>query len=256
VTRSRFLLEELVGRDLRARYAGSLLGFVWAFATPLWQLALYSIVFSAILRIPMIGEPTDSFPAFLFAGLVPWMAFSEGLTRATTSVVENANLVKKHAFPAELLVASVVVSAVAHAGLALLVFTGIRTAAGSVALSALPLLCLALVLQTALTLGFGWLLAALFVYLRDVLHGLGLVLSALFYLTPMVYPMALVPERFRSFVELNPLTTVVACYRAFLLGSRPPGAVALAALAAVAAAAAASGLVLFRRAARNFADEL
>lgn len=254
--RFRFLLKELITRDLKARYAGSLLGFLWAFATPIFQLALYSIVFSAILRMPLTGEATDSFPAFLFAGLLPWMAISEGLSRATTAVVENANLVKKHAFPAELLVVSVTLSALAHAGIALALFAVFRALGATVVWLQLPTLLLALGLQVALTLGLGWILATVYVYLRDVQHGLVLVLQALFYLTPMVYPVALVPERFRALVEASPLSAIVAAYRAFLLGSRPPGAWQLLALALAAAAAFVGGLALFRRSAKSFADEL
>ncbi len=254
--RFRFLLEELITRDLKARYAGSLLGFVWAFATPLWQLGLYSIVFSLILRMPLTGEATTSFPAFLFAGLLPWLAISEGISRATTTVVENANLVKKHAFPAELLVVSVTLSAFAHAGIALGLFIAVRAFGATVVWLQFPTLLLAIVLQLAITLGLGWMLATVYVYLRDVQHGLGLVLSALFYLTPIIYPIALVPDPFRAPVEANPLSTIVASYRAFLLGSRPPGGWQLLVLAVAAVAIFAGGLFLFRRSAKSFADEL
>jgi ABC-type polysaccharide/polyol phosphate export permease len=256
MTPRRFLLKELVTRDLRARYAESLFGFLWAFATPLWQLGLYSIVFSLILRIPLTGEATDSFAAFLFAGLLPWIAFSEGISRGATSVVENASLVKKHAFPSELLVVSVTLSALAHAGIAFVVFVGFRAFSGTLVWAQLPVLLLGVVLQIALTLGLGWMLATVHVYLRDVQHGLALVLSAVFYLTPMIYPVALVPERFRWAVEANPLSTVVGAYRAFLLGSAPPRAWQLAVLAAAALAAFVGGLALFRRSARDFSDEL
>jgi len=252
----RFLLGELIDRDFKARYAGSLLGFLWAFATPLWQLGLYSIVFSLILRVPLTGEATDSFSAFLFAGLLPWIALSEAISRATTAVVENAGLVKKHAFPAELLVVSVTLSAFTHAGFAFALFAVFCAIGGTVVWLQLPVLLLVIVLQLALTLGLGWTLATVYVYLRDVQHGLGLVLQALFYLTPMIYPIALVPEPFRAAVEANPLSTVVAAYRAFLIGSRPPDGGHLLALAVVALATFAGGLGLFRRSAKSFADEL
>ncbi len=256
MNRFRFLLKELVTRDLKSRYAGSLFGFLWAFANPLWQLALYSLVFAAILRIPLTGERTSSFAAFLFAGLLPWMAISEGLGRGTTAVVDNANLVKKHAFPAELLVVSVTLSALVHAAIALVVFTVVRSATEGVVWSHLPLLLAGVALQVGLTLGLGWTLALGYVYLRDIQHGLALVLSTLFYLTPIVYPVALVPERFRALVEANPLSIVVSAYRAFLVGSRPPDGPHLLVLAALSAALFAGGLALFRRAARGFSDEL
>lgn len=254
--RFRFLLKELVTRDLRVRYAGSLLGFVWAFANPLWQLGLYSVVFSAILRMELVGEGTRSFPAFLFAGLLPWIAISESLSRGTATVVENAQLVKKHAFPSELLVTAVTLSSLVHAAIALLVFVLFRLFVASVTWGELPALLLGVVFQIGLTLGVTWFLAAVYVYLRDVQHVLTFLLSALFYLTPMIYPVALVPERFRGAVESNPLSTIVAFYRAFLLGSQPPAPRRVAELAVVAILVCAGGLAFFRRFSKGFADEL
>jgi ABC-type polysaccharide/polyol phosphate export permease len=256
VIRYHFLLRELVVRDLKMRYAGSLFGFVWAFVNALWQLGLFSIVFSVILRMPLDGEGTRSFPAFLFAGLLPWMAFSEGLQRGTLSVVESSHLVKKLRFPSEVLVLSVTLSALVHAAIAFVVFGTVRLVTGGLVWSALPLFALGLVLQIALTYGVALLLAAAYVFMRDIVHGLGLVLSALFYLTPIVYPIALVPDRFRWAVEANPLSTVVAIYRHFLIGSRPPGAAALVTLSVLTVVALGAGALVFRRLAGAFSDEL
>ncbi len=254
--RYRFLLREFLIRDLKARYTGSLFGFLWAFVHPLWQLSLYSIVFSLILRVPLENEGTKSFPIFLFAGLLPWMALSEALKQSTLKIVESGLMVKKLRFPSALLVVSVVLSALIHSAVAAAIFFVLRLWQGGIAWMQLPLFLFCLCLQVALTLGFAWFLAATYVYLRDIQHGLELVLSAIFYLTPMVYPVAMVPERSRWLIELNPLSTVVGAYRAFLLGSRPPPATALAVLAVVSASACVGGYLLFRRLARGFADEL
>ena len=99
-----FLLKELVRRDLQSRYRGSLFGFLWAFVHPLWQLALLWVVFSVILKVPLTGERTASFPVFLFSGLVPWLGFAESVQRAATAVVEHSGLVRKLRFPSALLV--------------------------------------------------------------------------------------------------------------------------------------------------------
>ena len=109
-------------RDFQARYAGSALGFLWSFALPLWQLLLYTFVFAGILKISLQGERTDNFALFLFSGLLPFMAVSEGVTRAATAVTDNAPLVKKLRFPLVLLVVTVVTTALVHEAIALALF--------------------------------------------------------------------------------------------------------------------------------------
>lgn len=256
MTRTSFLLRELVIRDLRSRYTGSLFGFVWAFLYPLWQLALFSLVFAVILRIPLVGERTSSFAAFLFAGLVPWIAFQEAVARGATAIVDNSNLVKKMRFPSQVLVLSVVVSALIHSLIALGLFAVIQAVRGEIAPAHLPWLLVGLAGQLALTIGLALFVAALQVYLRDVVHSLTLVLSALFYVTPIVYPVGLVPEALRRWLALNPLTTVVALYRSFLISGESPSLVAVAGLCVGAAVVLVAGAAVYRRLAAGFADEL
>ena len=184
------------------------------------------------------------------------MAFSEGLSRGTLAVVDSAHLVRKLRFPSEILVLAVTTSALVHAGIAFVVFFALRLSVAGIAWSALPLFLAGLVLQVVMTNGLSLLLAATYVFMRDVVHGLGLVLAALFYLTPLVYPVALVPDRYRWAVDANPLSTVVSLYRAFLLGSTPPGTTALATLATVSIGILIVGAIAFRRLASSFSDEL
>lgn len=254
--RSLFLLRELVLRDLRSRYTGSAFGFVWAFLNPIWQLVLFNLVFSIILRIPLVGERITSFPAFLFAGLLPWMAFAEGVSRGATVVLDNAQLVKKMRFPSQVLVFSVVLSAALHTGVALGLFAILQAVRGEIDVRHLPWLVVGLAAQLTLTSGVALLAGALQVYLRDVQHTLGLILSALFYVTPIVYPVGLVPERLRVWLAANPLTTVVTLFRSFLTSSDPPSTAAVVVLAVVAAALLALGTIVYRRLAPGFADEL
>jgi ABC-type polysaccharide/polyol phosphate export permease len=251
-----FLLRELVRRDFQGRYAGSLLGFVWSFVQPLWQLLLFSFVFSVVLRVSPVGERTERFWVFLFCGLLPWLAVQEGLQRGATAVTENANLVKKLRFPAEVLVASVTVGALLHEAIAAAVFLAVLALVGELALGGLPWLLLALPLQVALTWGLGLALAAVNVVFRDTAQIVGMALAAWFYLTPIVYPLALVPPAFQPWIKANPLTGLVELYRAALLGERPPDAAALAVLAASALVALAAGLWVFRGLAPAFPDEL
>lgn len=251
-----FLLKELVRRDLQSRYRGSLFGFLWAFVHPLWQLALLWVVFSVILKVPLTGEKTASFPVFLFSGLVPWLGFAESVQRAATSVVEHSGLVRKLRFPSALLVVSSVGAALLHQFVALGIFAVWQAVAGEPAWARLPWLFFGLTAQVALALGLGWAAAALQVFFRDVGQGLGIGLQAWFYLTPVVYPLSLLPESLRPWMVLNPMATTVQAFRTVLLGSPPPAAGAALALAGISLATLGLGWALFRRLQPAFADEL
>lgn len=251
-----FLLRELVRRDLQSRYRGSLLGFLWAFVHPLWQLALYSVVFSVILKVPLTGERTASFPVFLFSGLLPWMGFSESLQRAATTIVEHSGLVRKLRFPSELLVVSAVISALVHQFVALGIFVVWQAVAGEPAWARAPWLVFGLAAQVCLSLGLGWAASALHVFFRDVSQALGIALQAWFYLTPIVYPANLVPASLRPWLIFNPLATAVQAFRTVLLGSPPPTASAALVLSGIALASLFLGWALFRRLRPAFADEL
>lgn len=251
-----FLLGELVRRDFRARYAGSLLGFLWSFAQPLWQLLLFTFVFSGVLRVSLQGERTGNFALYLFCGLLPYMALNEGVTRASTAVTDNAPLVKKLRFPLALLVVTVVTTALLHEAIALAVFLVVLAVLGEGSLQSLPLLALALPLQLGLTLGMGLLLATLQVFVRDTAQALGLLFTALFYFTPIVYPLAMVPDRYRPWLELNPLTPLVEIYRSALIGGDLPSLGALSPLLLATATALVVGVTVFRKCSTAFADEL
>lgn len=251
-----FLLKELVKRDFQGRYAGSLLGFVWSFVQPLWMLLLFTFVFSTVMKISPVGTRTEHFAIFLFSGLLPWMALQEGVLRASTSITDNASLVKKLRFPAEVLVLAVVVAALLHEAIAAVIFLGALALLGELSWGGLPLLLLALPLQLALTLGLGLLLGSVHVFFRDTAQVLGMVLTGWFYLTPIVYPVALVPERFRTWIELNPLTALVGLYRQALLGGTVSAVPGTASLVLVAAVLLSAGFFLFRSLKPAFVDEI
>jgi lipopolysaccharide transport system permease protein len=252
--RHAFLLKELVKRDFQGRYAGSLLGFLWSFVQPLWLLGLYVFVFGTVMKISLVGERTDHFGIFLFAGLLPWMAIQEGVTRGTTAVTDNSELVKKLSFPSEILVAAVVIAALLHEAIAAGLFVLVLLLMGALDPRGLPLLALAVPLQLALTFGLGLLLAPLHVFFRDTAQLFGMLLGGWFFLTPIVYPLDLVPERYRGAIELNPLTALVDLYRRALLGGKGGDVPGLLGLVLVAAVLVVAGLWLFRRLRPAFAD--
>jgi ABC-type polysaccharide/polyol phosphate export permease len=250
------LLRELVRRDLYGRYAGSFLGLLWSFVQPLWQLLLFSFVFSTVMRIPPTGTGTGRFWVFLFCGLLPWTAVQEGVVRGASAITDNSHLVKKLRFPAEILVVTAVVTALVHQAIAGGIFVVTLAALGELSPRTLPWLLAALPLQLALTCGLGLLLAGIQVFFRDVAQLLGMVLTAWFYLTPIVYPLALVPPDWRSWMALNPLAGLVALYRAALLGGQADLSAVLPALVIAAVLVLAAGWWTFRRLAPAFADEI
>src|SRR5436305_11170330 len=138
--RHLFLLKQLVKRDFQGRYAGSLLGFVWSFVQPLWMLLLFTFVFSTVMRVRLTGGHTQHFSIFLFSGLLPWMALQEGVLRSSTAVTDNASLVKKLRFPAEILVLAVVLAALLHEAIAAVIFLGVVAVLGDLAWRGLPFL--------------------------------------------------------------------------------------------------------------------
>lgn len=253
-----FLLKELVKRDFQGRYAGSLLSFLWSFVQPLWLLALFTFVFAGVLQLKVdrMGAGTDNFAVFLFCGLLPWTAVQEGLMRSTTAITDNAELVKKLRFPAEILVLSVVLSALLHQAIAAGVFVVLLAVLGELSFASLPWLLLALPAQVGLTLGLGLLCAPAHVFFRDTAQVLGMLLMGWFYLTPIVYPLSWVPESMGDWIAANPLTALVGLYRTAFLGREAdlgPSAWGLFTLAAVLPLL---GLWLFRRMKPVFVDEI
>ncbi|HVS02276.1 MAG TPA: ABC transporter permease [Thermoanaerobaculia bacterium] len=252
-----FLLRELIRRDFQGRYAGSFLGFLWSFVQPLWQLLLFSFVFSTVMDIRPTDSGTERFWVFLFCGLLPWLAVQEGITRGATAVTDNSGLVKKLQFPSQVLVVAVVLTALLHEAIAAGLFVAALGLIGELSWSSLPWLLVAVPLQVALVLGLALALAATHVFFRDTVQILGMVMAAWFYLTPIVYPLSMVPEPYDGWIAANPLTTLAGLYRrAFLGGTTGTTPEAIGWLAATAVGILALGIWLFRRLRPSFVDEI
>ncbi len=251
-----FFLKELVKRDFQSRFAGSLLGVLWPFVQPLFQLALFTFVFSVVMKISLVGERTDSFGIFLFAGLLPWMAVQEGVSRSATAVTDNSNMVRSSSFRAEVLVLATVLGGLVQEAIAGAVFIVILALLGKLSLLSLPVLLLVLPLQIALTLGLGLLVCSLHTLFRDVAQLVNLLMMGWFYVTPIVYSMNLVPPSLRPWLAWNPLTTVVELYRQALLGGGFAGFAPILRLALTAALLLLLGGWVFRRLADGFVDHV
>ncbi len=251
--RKFFLLKEMVVRDLRSRYAGSGLGILWTFASPILWMLVYTMVFSGILRVPSPAGYA-SFPEFLLAGLLPWMAVFEGISRSATALTDNAAMVKKTVFPIEMLVLSAILAAVANQLVAFAVFAVYLGIVGHLALPWVLLVVPALAVQIALTFGLGCFVATAATFVRDAVPVVGIGLTVLFYATPVVYPAEFVPARLRFLVQANPFAHLTAWYRDAFTLHRMPEAGSMVFTTLLAAAVLAAGASLFRRARPYFAD--
>jgi len=248
-----FLLKEMVVRDLKSRYAGSSLGVLWAFALPVLWMLLYTAVFAVILRAP-VERGYATFPEFLMAGLLPWMAISEGISRSASALTDNAAMVKKTVFPIEALVLSVVLAAVVNQMIGFAVYAVYVALLGHFSLPWALLALPALALQVLLTFGIGCLAATVTTFVRDAAQAIQIALTVVFWATPIVYPASLVPARFRPILAVNPVAHLTEWYRrAFTLHVLPDPGSALY-LTIVACTLAVLGAALFFKARPHFAD--
>ena len=248
----REMVASLVKRDLKSRYKGSVLGFLWMFLNPLLQLAVYTVVFSTIMRMGI-----DKFYLFLFVALVPWLFFSTCLSAGTTVIFSEQDMVKKIYFPREVLPIAFTISQFVNMLLsflvifAVLIISGIRL--NPQALFFLPLVML---VEFVMALGVTYLVSALNVYFRDLEHILGILSMAWMYLTPILYPMDMVPQQYARLFTLNPMTSVTIAYRDILYYGQVPHMNTLFHALVMGVLVLAIGQVVFGRLQRHFVEEL
>ncbi|MDH3998331.1 MAG: ABC transporter permease [Desulfuromonadales bacterium] len=215
----RRLIFNLTRREVVGRYRGSVLGLLWSFFNPIFMLAVYTFVFSVVLNAKWGtgGGSKAEFALILFAGLLVFNLFAECVSRAPGLILSNPSYVKKVVFPLEILPWVILGSALFHLAVSVSVWLLFSLwVYGLPPLTALlfPLMLLPLIL---LVMGLSWFLAALGVYLRDVAQIVGIVVTALMFLTPIFYPVSIVPEDFRRLIYLNPLTFIVDQVRSLLI---------------------------------------
>lgn len=214
----REMIISLVKRDLKSRYKGSVLGFLWMFLNPLLQLCVYTAVFSVIMR-----SGIEKFYLFLFVALVPWIFFSMCLSGGTNVIFAQQDMVKKIYFPRQILPIAFTTSQFVNMVLSFIIifivvfFSGIGLHA-----RALIYLPVVMIIEYILALGITFLTSALTVYFRDLEHILGIVSMAWMYLTPILYDVASVPEGLLPIFNLNPMTPIIVAYRDILYYGKAP----------------------------------
>lgn len=223
--KKRDLIWQFAKREVSSRYKGSYMGILWSFINPLLMLLIYTFVFSVIFQVKWNqGEVTSKteFALTLFCGLIAFTLFSEMMNKSTTLITNNQNYVKKVVFPLEVLPVSNLLSGLIHFTIslaALLIVQAFTTHSISWTIIFLPVVIIPLLF---LTLALSYFLASLSVYVRDVSHTVAIIISVLFYITPIFYPIDAVPAYFRTFMNINPLTDIVTNFRKIILWGQIP----------------------------------
>ena len=249
--RYRDLFFFLVWRDVKTRYAQSVLGVGWAVIQPVFSMIVFTVVFGGLARVSSDGVP---YAIFSYTALVPWTYFANALTAATGSLIASSNMITKVYFPRLVIPLAPVLAKLLDFGIALLILFGLMLWYGiapTVWGLALPLLVLLMMLTAA---GMGMWLTALAVQYRDVKYAMSFGVQLLMYAAPVVYPASSVPPRFRLLYGLFPMAGVIEGFRSALLGTNPMPWDLLGVGGVVAAALVVSGLLYFRRMERIFAD--
>lgn len=216
--RHRDLIWALVLRDLRVRYKRSTLGLVWTMLQPLLTMSVMVVVFSTLFRFDL-----PSYPVYCLAGILFWNFFSQSIVASMVSLRANASILHKVPLPKEVFPIATVISGVVNLLLALVPLGLILVVTGHPLHPSLLFLPVAILLAALFTLGMGLLLSPLAVFFTDVVEMVGVAMSLLMYLTPIFYPMAILPDRYRLVVRFNPVRSILEVFRdPIYFGKIPP----------------------------------
>ena len=258
--RNHRLIVQMAKREVIGRYKGSVMGLAWSFFNPVFMLVVYTFVFSEIFKSRWGGVGGDDsktqFALILFVGMIMFSMFSEVLSRAPSLILSNVNYVKKVVFPIEILPVIAMGAALFHS----LISLGVLLAAFTLfngylhfTVFLIPVVMLPLVI---LTLGLAWILASIGVFLRDVGQTIGIIMTVLMFLSPIFFPVAAVPERFRPFMMANPLTFIIEQAREVLIFGHLPDWLGLGIYTAISTIVAWAGYAWFQKTRKGFADVL
>lgn len=222
IIKHREILYQLTGREIKARYKQSILGYFWVILNPLFQMLVMSFAFSIIMRIPTKSASNIPYSVFLFVALLPWNLFSTSISSAGASLVSNASLITKIYFPRTILVIATILSKIVDFLYALIVLViymiYYQIPININILWVIPIFFI----QQIFTLGLALIVASANLLYRDIQYLISLLLLLWMYLTPIIYPADLVPLRYKFIFQLNPLAVIVNAYRQTVLGGGSP----------------------------------
>ena len=247
----RELLWNLANREITQRYKQSILGYAWVILNPLFQLTVMSFVFGSILKIPSLGVP---FIIFLSVALLPWNLFTQSLSSSSAVLVSNASLITKIYFPREILVYATIIAKMvdfAYSCIVLVLFLIVFHIPVTIYyLWIIPIFLIQLIFTTGISL----LVSAFNLFYRDIQYLLNLIILVWMYLTPIMYPVEIIPERYRFIMSLNPMAVIINAYRQVILGNKPPSLDSLSIALGVSLVIYFVGFATFKKLEGKFAD--
>lgn len=239
-------------KDIKLRYKQTILGIVWAILQPFITMVIFTVIFGELANMPSDNIP---YPIFVYAGLLLWNIFSSSLDNASRSMIRNAGIIQKVYLPRVILPAASMVVSFLDFLFAALVFSGVMAYYKFVphfeGLLLLPLLLLIIIF---ISLGLGWFLAAFSVKYRDVNYALPFFIQLLIYVTPVIYPISIIPKAYQWILALNPMTGVIESFKAVFLGNMPINWMNLGISAIASLIFLVFGLLYFLKAEKTFAD--
>jgi ABC-type polysaccharide/polyol phosphate export permease len=240
----RDLITTLVARELTVRYKRSTIGLVWTMLQPLFTMLVLHLVFSSIFRVQL-----DNYPVYVLAGVLFWNFFAQSIISSMNSLRGNAALLKKLPVPHAVFPVSTIAAGVVNLVLALVPLFALLLVTGHPLTPALLFLPVSIAIATLFTLGAGLLLSPLAVFFYDVVEVIGVLMTLAFYLTPVIYPMTIMPEQYRWLVRYNPLRSILEIFRDPIYFGKVPPLSHLSVALAVALAVFVAGYLSFRRSA-------
>ena len=238
----RDLIGALVARDLKVRYRRSAIGFLWTMLQPLLTMLVLQVAFSALFRFDL-----PNYPVYVLAGILFWNFLSQSVISSMNSLRGNAQLLKKVPVPKEVFPIATVASGLVNLLFALAPLLLILVVTGHPLRPSLLFLPVAIVIATVFVLGAGLLLSPLAAFFQDVVEMVGVVMTMLMYLTPVFFPLAIVPERFRWIVRYNPLRVILDVFRVPIYEGRLPSPLTISVATGLAVVSFLVGRIVFRR---------
>lgn len=247
----RELLCSIVIREIKVRYKQSILGLLWAVLQPLSLMIVFTIIFSKFAKISSEGLP---YPVFCYTALLPWTFFSTSLSFAVPSLVNNSSLINKIYFPREVFPISSVLTAFIDFAIASLIFVMMLIFYKVQITLGIFFIIIILLIQIILTLGIAFFLSSLNVYYRDIRYAIPLIIQIWMYISPVIYPVGLVPDRYRIIYMLNPMAGIIDGYRRIILHGLAPEWNYLSLSAGIAVSLLIISYKYFKRVEMSFAD--